>query len=264
MRSFPPALHLLARAPALGGVGVLVALLLAASVDPSGERAAPPAAPARAPSDALGGALGSDGVASDSLPRGGGVAARVDPEASRIDYTGSAPAHDWTGTSRRVRGRVRLDTDDPAQTAVMVTVPAATFDSGNSTRDAKMRRVLETDRYPDVRFEAEAIRVEQWTRTAAGYAGRWRVAGPLRFHGRTHRVEADVRLRLGADSLTAEVQFPVSLTRFEVDRPRLLFIPIADTIRIDARLRAAVEGRATPADTTAASPPAEGAARPQG
>jgi polyisoprenoid-binding protein YceI len=253
MRSLPTALHL-ARAPALGCVGLVLALLAAAALDPAGEPASgEPASVEPAPV-----------APRDSLPRGGAVDARINPTASRIDYTGSAPAHDWTGTSRRVRGRVRLDTADPAQTAVMVTVPAATFDSGNSTRDAKMRRVLETERYPDVRFEAEAIRVEAWTRTEAGYAGRWRVAGPLRFHGRTHRVEADVRLRLGADSLTADVRFPVSLTRFEVDRPRLLFIPIADTIRIDARLRAAVEARTPPADTTAASPPPNGATRPQG
>ena len=88
----------------------------------------------------------------------------------------------------------------------------------------------------------------------------------LRADAKALRVEADVRLRLGADSLTAEVQFPVSLTRFEVDRPRLLFIPIADTIRIDARLRAALDAGTPPpvADTTAASPPPNGATRPQG
>jgi polyisoprenoid-binding protein YceI len=179
------------------------------------------------------------------------VLAVVDSTRSHIDYTGSAPAHDWTGTSRDLAGTVRVDADAPADASVEITVPVASFDSGNSTRDSKMRSTLSVDRYPTVTFRSDSVEVVSWGRTDDGYAGRWRVRGPLTFHGRTHPIETLVRVWVGADTLTARVTFPVSLTRFEVDRPRLLFVPIGDTIEIDAVIRAGLR----PSTSTARARP---------
>lgn len=168
------------------------------------------------------------------------VVAEVDSSQSVIHYTGSAVAHDWRGTSRSVTGTLRLDTENPATSEVAVRVPAATFDSGNERRDRKMREVLDVESNPEVQFEARTIAATDWGRTQSGQSGIWRVAGPLTFHGVTHEVEADVQVRLTSDSVYARVDFPVSLTRFEVDRPRLMFVPIADEIQIEARIQAAV------------------------
>jgi hypothetical protein len=65
------------------------------------------------------------------------------------------------------------------------------------------------------------------------------VAGPLTFHGQTHRIETTVDVHVTADSLTAHARFPVSLSRFDVERPGFLggLASIADTIRVEARIR---------------------------
>ena len=173
----------------------------------------------------------------------------VDSAESRIDYFGSAVAHDWRGTSHRLSGRVLIDPATPAASRVTLSVPVATFDSGNSRRDRKMRETLNVEQFPSVRFRTDSVRVEAWGRTSDGQAGRWTVHGPLTFYGRTHPIEATVRVRVTDDSLTAGTSFPVSLTRFEVDRPTLLFVPIADTIRIEAHVQAAVVS-----DSTRAAP----------
>lgn len=166
----------------------------------------------------------------------------VDSSRSRIDYVGSAVAHNWRGTSHDVSGHVKVDVDNPIGSTVRLTVPVASFDSGNDRRDRNMRETLEVEQYPLVRFHSDSIRVENWGRTSrnpSGHAGQWIVRGPLTFHGRTRPLETTVRVRIDGDSLSAETSFPVSLTRFDVDRPELFFVPIGDTLRIEAEIHAA-------------------------
>lgn len=165
------------------------------------------------------------------------LVATVDSTESEIDYTGSAPLHDWTGTSRSVSGQFVLDPTQADSNRAVVRAPVASFDSGNDRRDRKMREVTEVARHPEVVFRATNIEPLVWGRTADGRAGRWRATGTLTFHGRTHPVEAPVRIRAGTDSVYARAQFAVSLTRFGVERPSLLWASIGDTIRIDARIR---------------------------
>ncbi len=173
------------------------------------------------------------------------VAVTIDSTRSVIDYTGSATMHNWTGTSRSVTGRLVLDLDVPDSSRVAVRAPVASFVSGRSRRDRKMREVTEAARHPFVEFRATTIRPRRWGATEEGHAGQWAVTGDLTFHGRTHPVEAAVDVRTTADSVRARAQFPVSLTRFDVERPELLWVPIGDTIRVDARIVGAVEPTAS-------------------
>ncbi|GEM_PF-337406 len=169
------------------------------------------------------------------------IVATVDSATSVIDYTGSAPLHDWTGTSRDVAGRFVLDPDNADSSQAVIRAPVASFDSGNDRRDRKMREVTEAERYPVVEFRATEVQPLRWGRTDDGRAGRWRATGTLTFHGRAHPVEAPVLVRVGTDSVSARAQFAISLTRFDVERPSLLWASIGDTIRIDARIQGRIE-----------------------
>jgi polyisoprenoid-binding protein YceI len=172
------------------------------------------------------------------------VSASVDSTASVIDYTGSATMHDWTGTSREVSGALVLNVEEPDSSRALIRAPVASFESGPDRRDRNMREVTEASRYPMVTFQATDIRSTSWGRSSDGHAGRWQVTGDLTFHGQTHPVDATVDVRVTDDSVHAHAQFPVSLTRFGVERPELLWVaPIADTIRIDARVSGAINER---------------------
>lgn len=170
------------------------------------------------------------------------VVATVDSTKSVIDYTGSAPLHDWTGTSRAVSGTLVLDPETPDSSRAVLRVPVASFDSGNNRRDRKMREVTEAERYPIVEFRATDFQSELWGRASEGHAGRWRVTGDLTFHGRTHPVEVTADVAINEDRVRIRAQFPISLTRFEVERPSILWASIGDKIRIDARIVARVQG----------------------
>lgn len=162
----------------------------------------------------------------------------VDAARSTLAYTGHHPAHSWTGTSREVSGALTLDPGAPAQARIEVRVPVQSFDSGNATRDAKMLRLVEAASYPAVTFVSEAVVVEAWTKTETGYAGAWRVRGRLTFHGQTHPVEIPATVRIEGGQLKAEGTFSVSLKQFQIDRPRLLFVPVKEFIDLEGTIRA--------------------------
>jgi polyisoprenoid-binding protein YceI len=172
------------------------------------------------------------------------VHAVVDSSDSRIDYTGSAVLHDWTGTSRDVSGSIAVTPTAPAGSSVEIRAPVASFDSGNDRRDGNMREVTEVESYPTVRFRSTDVRPKQWGRAGSGYAGTWEVAGELTFHGETHELTTDVTVRVEEGGrVRAETEFPVSLTKYGIDRPALAWVaPINDVIRVDVQIAAPASG----------------------
>ena len=174
------------------------------------------------------------------------VSATVDSTRSVIHYTGSATMHDWTGTSRDVSGMLVISPSNPESSRAVVRARVASFESGPDRRDRKMQEVTDAEKYPTVTYRTTDIRATHWGRSVDGKSGRWRVKGDLTFHGQTHPVDATVRVRVTEDSVFAHARFPVSLTRFDVERPKLLWVdPIADTIRIEAEVVGAIQEPAT-------------------
>ncbi len=156
--------------------------------------------------------------------------------SSTLSYTGRHPAHSWTGTSRQVTGTLTFDPARPAQTRITVVVPVESFDSGNASRDSNMLDAVEVEDYPEVRFEGTTVEVVEWAPTAEGYAGMLRVRGQLTFHGRTNLVEMLVAVRVVGSRFEAEARFSITLSRYDVKRPRLLFRAIDDAIELEAHL----------------------------
>lgn len=168
------------------------------------------------------------------------VSVSVDTENSVIHYTGHHRLHDWRGTSNAVEGTLTLDLQNPEQSRVEIEVPVVSFDSGNGNRDSNMLDIVEVDQYPTVRFVSDAVTSETWSATDDGWQGTWQVEGQLTFHGQTHPLTMPVDVVIRGDSLTAQSTFEVSLERYDVDRPKLLFMPIGSTIDLEATLRAAL------------------------
>jgi polyisoprenoid-binding protein YceI len=164
----------------------------------------------------------------------------IDSTASAVHYTGTAPLHNWTGTSRRVEGQFVLVPSQPGRSRAQVRVPVASFDSGNERRDRGMREVTAAEQHPFVTFRGTEFAPVVWGRGASGHRGTWAVSGTLTFHGQTHPVADTVRVEVTGDSVRVRAQFPLSLTRFGVERPGFMGFTVGDTIRIDAHLRGAL------------------------
>lgn len=158
----------------------------------------------------------------------------VNTEASTLSYSGSHPAHDWTGVSNQVTGEITFNADAPAESRVMIKAPIASFDSGNDNRDSNMLDVVNELDFQHVSFTSESIEVTAWTATEDGYTGQWQVEGTLDFHGQRRPLTIPVEVTISGAQFQAISEFPVSLKEHKVKRPKLLMVPIKDNIQMEA------------------------------
>ena len=165
---------------------------------------------------------------------------QVDSARSTLAYTGSSVLHSWMGISDQPTGTLTFDPADPSTAHIIIAAPVASFDSGNGSRDRKMRDVMDVERFPSVTVAIRSIRVEQWAEDEG--RGRWELRGDLTFHGITRPVEAEADVTLRGGVLTASGSFPVSLTAHAIDRPRLVGISIGDEITVRFDIAARTDG----------------------
>lgn len=162
----------------------------------------------------------------------------VNTTESTLSYTGHHTLHSWTGVSSSVGGTLFVDPASPAESRIAIVVPVESFDSENSKRDSNMLDLVDADQFPEVRFTSDEIVVESWQETDTGYQGNWKVSGILSFHGLDYRIEIPAAVTINGSTFEAQSSFPVSLSQFEVHRPKLLLIRISDTIDLSGVIRA--------------------------
>ena len=136
------------------------------------------------------------------------------------------PAHDWTGTSRRVSGY--LTVEDGRVTGGRVSAPVVSFDSGNRSRDSNMASDTEAYLYPDVVFEARSVTM--------GSGSSASVRGTLTFHGVSRTVTVPTRIEVSPTQARVRGSFEVTLTEFGLERPSLLRIRSRDWIGLELDL----------------------------
>jgi polyisoprenoid-binding protein YceI len=143
-------------------------------------------------------------------------------KSSKITYYGSHYTSDWQGHSSCFSGRIVYDAVNQTANSCSLRVDLATFDSGNSNRDSNMLTYLDIFQYPDVMFVSNEISVEGINAA---------IKGKLTFHGITKDINltADISFTEG---FNAEGSFIILLSDYEVERPALLFIKIADEMKL--------------------------------
>ena len=151
-------------------------------------------------------------------------------KSGRATYTLVHKFHQVQGTSQKLEGRARVLPDGTAQ--VQVRAPLASFDSGNSNRDAHMREATHELQHPHVTVKGTLTGV------------RLPLAGPLEqsmqatveLNGERHTLPVQVKLAQGGDKLHATYSFAVSLDAFKIERPELMLIKVEDAVKMDGEL----------------------------
>ena len=90
------------------------------------------------------------------------------------------------GRFAEVAGTITLDTEDPSQTAVDVTIGAASIDTRVAQRDAHLRSAdfFDVERFPHLTFKSR--------RAAIVAPGHWKLTGDLEIRGVRRQIELDV------------------------------------------------------------------------
>lgn len=179
---------------------------------------------------ALLGLLGQPAVATDDAPPA--PLALVVRAPSSVGYHLDHTLHQVIGVSKRVEGTATLPSPGAVEVEVRVRVDG--FDSGNSSRDARMLEVTEAARFPLVVLKAAGTFAPPaaWPATVEA-----KLSGTLAFHGLVRPVSFQARVVFTAPgAATATASFAISLKEFEVEPPSLLFMSIKDRAVITATL----------------------------
>jgi len=165
---------------------------------------------------------------------------RCDASQTIARWTLDATLHTVTGDFKLKRGEIRFD---PAtgKTGGMIVFDATSGQSGNSSRDRKMHRVvLESRQYPEISFRPDHAAGQVNTR----HVSTVEVHGGLAIHGSDHEITVPVEVWLEAGHWSAAAHFRVPYVAWGMKNPSTFFLHVADSVDID--LRAAGEVSRSP------------------
>jgi hypothetical protein len=138
--------------------------------------------------------------------------------------------HQVQGTSRQLEGRALAQPDGNVR--VQVRAKIASFDSGNSNRDAHMREATHDAAHPyaEVKGTLSGVKVP--------------LSGPqeailhatVELNGEKRAQDVPVKLEPAEGGIRATFAFPISLDGFKVERPELLLIKVNDRATISGDL----------------------------
>jgi polyisoprenoid-binding protein YceI len=110
--------------------------------------------------------------------------------------------------------------------------------TGNEKRDRTMReKVLETDRFPEIVFEARQVTADL-SRFKAGERLTAEVLGDLTVHGRPAAVRLPVEVYVFQDHVVLQGSFPLSWKQYGVSDPSFGIVTVKDPMKVSFRLRA--------------------------
>jgi len=163
----------------------------------------------------------------------------VNTAKSLLRYTIVHKFHQVHGESSLVQGKAVLKADGTLQ--VMIRAPIGSFQSGDGNRDEHMRETMEESKYPYVVYKGVAKLPE-----GANLPPKLDLvlSGELELHGHKQAEKVAVHVdspRVGQARATG--RFAISLERYHIERPSLLFIKIDDACAIDFDLHLSAGAR---------------------
>jgi polyisoprenoid-binding protein YceI len=164
----------------------------------------------------------------------------LDPESSRLEFSGSTPLHGFTGATRELSARLVADTAaDRIGESTPVRVPVAGLRTGNATRDHAVQHTLKAERHPDIVFTLESVSPSG---SKEGARGAYRVKGTLEVGGRAVPVEFDAEAVFGDGEFTVSGSVPLTLPMFGLEPPglaRLMGLRDEVTVRFETHWKKA-------------------------
>ena len=161
-----------------------------------------------------------------------GILYNVDPAQSQLQYRVVHKLHEVDAVTHAVEAKALLAADGTVQ--VMARAAVASFKSGAANRDEHMLEVTEAGTYPYITFKA-AGHVDIPTATPATF--NTVLEGELEFHGVRQRERVPLTIALASDgSVHVTSAFQVSLDKYKVERPSLLFVKVDDACAVTVDL----------------------------
>lgn len=151
-----------------------------------------------------------------------------------LSFDGHATVGDFVGSTTSVSGELR---GGPDITAVRgwVEAPVKTLTTRNGKRDKDLNKSMESDKYPDLRFELTGISPQGGSPDSLAVM----LNGKLLLHGVTRTVALPATLHIGGSEARVRSDFPLNLKDYRVGglSKMLGVLKMYDTIEVHVDLR---------------------------
>jgi polyisoprenoid-binding protein YceI len=155
-------------------------------------------------------------------------ALELDPARTEVHFTLKTSLHTVHGTFRLKSGKVSFDPQTGKASGLLV-VDAASGESGNSGRDAKMHReILESRTYPEITF----VPLEIEGAVPVQGDAQLQVRGTFRLHGRDHEMTIPLDVRISGSDLTSETNFSIPYLSWGLKNPSTFILRASDTVQV--------------------------------
>lgn len=160
---------------------------------------------------------------------------------NQVVFTSKATAETFQGKTDQISGRVSLPDSLSDSVTVYVEVDIASLKTGIGKRDKDMREdYLETGKYPKGIFKGATLKNAGGMKLTPGVPATLDVEGSFTLHGVTRRLRTTIEVTLkDARTLEFKTEFPVTLAHHKIERPKFLFLKLAEVQQV------AVSGTAT-------------------
>jgi polyisoprenoid-binding protein YceI len=157
----------------------------------------------------------------------------LDAAQTKVSYVLDATAHTVHGEFRLKNGTVRFESTT-GNVAGEIVVDAASGNSGNESRDEKMRRdVLETARYPEIAFRPDHVQGD----VALSGKSQIGVHGIFQIHGVGHEITVPADVDCAADGCQVFAKWVVPYVDWGMKNPSTFILRVGKTVEIDLQTR---------------------------
>jgi polyisoprenoid-binding protein YceI len=165
----------------------------------------------------------------------------IDAAGSELTWELPATLHTVHGKAPEFSGAIDAAAGERGEWSIQarVVVKAAAMVTGNASRDRNMReKVLETDRFPEIVFEAHRVHADL-SRLKPGERFTAEVEGDLTVHGKSAPIRVPVDVSVLADAVILEGSFALSWKQYGLHDPSFGIVTVRDPLKLHFRLRAA-------------------------
>ena len=156
----------------------------------------------------------------------------VDPDQSKVHWTVDSTLHAVHGTFALKGGTLHFDLDT-GKAAGEIIVLATSGDSGNSSRDEKMHKVvLESAKYPDTLFRPTQVE----GKVSASGSSDVKLHGVFVLHGSEHELIVPVHAEMSNGTWKGETKFEVPYIRWGLKDPSNWLLKVKPAVQVDLDL----------------------------
>jgi polyisoprenoid-binding protein YceI len=164
------------------------------------------------------------------------ITINLDPARTQIGYTLGDVLHTTHGAFKLKSGRIDVDIVRNSVSGVAV-VDASSGDSGNGTRDGRMKRsILETDRYPEITFSCTGLEGS----VATGGMSTVTVTGLFGIHGQQHQISIPMQVEFSGAQVVITGKFSVPYVAWGMKDPSRFILRVNETVDIEIKATGSV------------------------